>query len=254
LGTDTAGSGRVPAALNGIVGTKPTRGLVSTSGVVPACRSLDCVSVFTTDVADAGVTLEVLAGVDPTDPWSRSAPVTLLAQASPLRIALPARDELDFSDDEGMRAAFDAARTRAEALGSVVETTIDPLLEAGDLLYRGPWVAERVAALEPVLRIEPDALLPVTRTVLESGYRFDAVAVFRAMHRLQELRTWTARLWERTDLLLLPTTPTTFTHAQIAEQPIERNLVLGRYTQFVNLLDLAAVAVPAGQTQDDRPA
>ena len=254
LGTDTAGSGRVPAALNGIVGTKPTRGLVSTSGVVPACRSLDCVSVFTTDVADAAVTLDVLSGVDPADPWSRSAPVRLLAQGTAPRIALPAGDELDFADDEGMRAAFDAACIRAEALGSVIETTIDPLLEAGDLLYRGPWVAERVADLEQVLGMAPDALLPVTRTVLESGYRYDAVAVFRALHRLQELRAWTAGLWDRADLVLLPTTPTTFTHAQIAEQPIERNLVLGRYTQFVNLLDLAAVAVPAGQTAEGRPA
>ena len=258
LGTDTAGSGRVPAALNGIVGTKPTRGLISTSGVVPACRSLDCVSVFTTDVADAVVTLDVLAGSDPADPWSRSAPMTTSGSAAPRitgpRIALPSRDELDFEEDDGMWAAFDAACARAEALGPVVETTIAPMLEAGDLLYRGPWVAERLAGLESMLRSRPDALLPVTRTVLESGYRYDATAVFRALHRLQELRAWTAELWDRADLLLLPTTPTTFTHDQIAEQPIERNLVLGRYTQFVNLLDLAAVAVPIGRTADGRPA
>lgn len=263
LGTDTAGSGRVPAALNGIVGTKPTRGLISTSGVVPACRSLDCVSVFTTDVADAVVTLAVLAGTDPADPWSRSAPVTMSGIAEPRivepriarpRIALPSRDELDFEEDEGMRAAFDAACARAEVLGPVVETTVVPLLEAGDLLYRGPWVAERLADLESILRSRPDALLPVTRTVLESGYRYDATAVFRALHRLQELRAWTTELWDRADLVVLPTTPTTFTHDQIAEQPIERNLVLGRYTQFVNLLDLAAVAVPVGRTADGRPA
>jgi allophanate hydrolase len=170
------------------------------------------------------------------------------------RIALPVRDELDFAGDEGMRVAFDAACAHAEVLGPVVETTIAPLLEAGDLLYRGPWVAERLADLEPMVRTEPDPLLPVTRTVLETGYHYDAVAVFRALHRLQELRSWTAGLWERADLVLLPTTPTTFTHAQIAEQPLERNLVLGRYTQFVNLLDLAAIAVPAGQTDDRRPA
>jgi allophanate hydrolase len=258
LGTDTAGSGRVPAALNGIVGTKPTRGLVSTSGVVPACRSLDCVSVFTTDVADAAATLDVLAGVDPTDPWSRGAPPASVPAAgdrnTTVRIALPAREELDFVGDEGMQAAFDDACGRADAVGRTVRTTIAPLLEAGDLLYRGPWVAERLAGLEPVLCTRPDALLPVTRTVLESGYGHSAVAVFRAMHRLQELRSWTAGLWDRAELVLLPTVPTTFTHAQIAEQPIERNLVLGRYTQFVNLLDLAAVAVPAGQTSDGRPA
>ena len=254
LGTDTAGSGRVPAALNGIVGTKPTRGLVSTSGVVPACRSLDCVSVFTTDVADAAATLDVLAAVDPTDPWSRGGPPAPASRSTPVRIALPAPEELDFAGDEGMRAAVDAACGWADAVGRTVRTSIAPLLEAGDLLYRGPWVAERLTGLEPVLRTRPDAVLPVTRTVLESGYRHSAVAVFRAMHRLQELRVWTAGLWDRAELMLLPTVPTTFTHAQIAEQPIERNLVLGRYTQFVNLLDLAAVAVPAGQTSDGRPA
>ncbi|MGH3928444.1 MAG: allophanate hydrolase [Pseudonocardiaceae bacterium] len=262
LGTDTAGSGRVPAALNGIVGTKPTRGLVGASGVVPACRSLDCVSVFTGNVADAAMVLDVLAGPDPADPWSRTAParpplgMTQWPPSArmPLRIALPAPDELDFEGDSGMQAAFEAACGRADQRGVVVETTICPLLEAGDLLYRGPWVAERLTGLASFLRSQPAAVLPVTRKVLESGRRFDAVSVFRAMHRLQELRAWTAQLWQRADLLLLPTTPTTFTHAEIADEPIERNLVLGRYTQFVNLLDLAAVAVPAGLTADGRPA
>ncbi|MGQ0777338.1 MAG: allophanate hydrolase [Pseudonocardiales bacterium] len=262
LGTDTAGSGRVPAALNGIVGIKPTRGLVGASGVVPACRSLDCVSVFTADVADGAMVLDVLAGPDPADPWSRTTPAPPRQGATrpppgmtaPLRIALPATAELDFEGDSGMRAAFDAACGRADQRGVVVETTIGPLLEAGDLLYRGPWVAERLTGLASFLRSQPAAVLPVTRTVLESGRRYDAVSVFRAMHRLQELRAWTAQLWQRADLLLLPTTPTTFTHAEIAEEPIERNLVLGRYTQFVNLLDLAAVAVPAGLTADGRPA
>ncbi|MGH8917560.1 MAG: amidase family protein, partial [Actinomycetes bacterium] len=262
LGTDTAGSGRVPAALNGIVGIKPTRGLVGASGMVPACRSLDCVSVFTVDVADGAMVLDVLAGPDPADPWSRTAPARpLLVPTSwrasttvPLRIALPAAEELDFEGDQGMRAAFEVVCKRAEQRGPVVETTIGPLLEAGELLYRGPWVAERLTGLASFLRSQPAAFLPVTRKVLESGRRFDAVSVFRAMHRLQQLRVWTARLWQRADLLLLPTTPTTFTHAEIAEEPIERNLVLGRYTQFVNLLDLAAVAVPAGLTVDGRPA
>jgi allophanate hydrolase len=269
LGTDTAGSGRVPAAFNGIVGIKPTRGLVGTSGVVPACRSLDCVSVFSADVAGGAVVLGVLTGPDPADPWSRTAPAQSAPgpvpslpgaprpapdAAGPLRIALPAAEELDFEADQGMRAAFEAACGRADRRGPVVGTTIAPLLEAGNLLYQGPWVAERLAGLASFLRSRPAAILPVTRKVLERGRHYDAVSVFRARHRLQELRAWTARLWQRADLLLLPTTPTTFTHAEIAEEPIERNLVLGRYTQFVNLLDLAAVAVPAGLTADGRPA
>lgn len=253
LGTDTAGSGRVPAALNGIVGCKPTRGLISTSGVVPACRSLDCVSIFTAEVADAGAVLDVLAGPEPADPWSRAAPPLRRPPAHPV-IALPAADELDFEGDSGMCGAFEAMRERISASSPVVITSIGPLLEAGDLLYRGPWVAERLAELESFFALHPDEVLPVTRQVIESGRRFDAVATFRAQHRLRELRHWTQHLWQQANLLVLPTVPTTFTVGQIAQQPIERNSVLGRYTQFVNLLDLAALTVPTGHTADGRPA
>jgi allophanate hydrolase len=254
LGTDTAGSGRVPAALNGIVGCKPTRGLVSTNGIVPACRSLDCVSIFTAGVADAGTVLRVLAQPEPTDPWSRAAAPPRHLPARPV-IALPAADELDFDRDGGVQRAFDTMRERICASSEVVITSIEPLLEAGELLYRGPWVAERLAELEAFFAQHPDEVLPVTRRVIESGRRFDAVETFRAQHRLQELRHWTEeQLWQRADLLVLPTVPTTFTVDEIAQQPIERNSVLGRYTQFVNLLDLAAVAVPTGYTADGRPA
>jgi allophanate hydrolase len=244
LGTDTAGSGRVPAALNGIVGLKPTRGLVPTTGVVPACRSLDCVSVFTTDVPDAADVLAVLAGPDPADPWSR----TGLPAPAGTRVAVPADGELDV--DAGTAEVFAAVAGRC---GVTARIPLGPLLEAGDLLYGGPWVAERLAGLESFLEARPQAVLPVTRAVLERGRDFDAVATFRARHRLQELRAWCARLWERADLLLLPTVPTTFTRAEIAEQPVARNLVLGRYTQFTNLLDLAAIAVPVGFTAAGRP-
>ena len=244
LGTDTAGSGRVPAALNGIVGLKPTRGLVPTTGVVPACRSLDCVSVFTTDVPDAADVLAVLAGPDPADPWSR----TGLPVPPGTRVAVPADGELDV--DAGTAAVFAAVAGPCDVTARI---PLGPLLEAGDLLYGGPWVAERLAGLEDFLDSHPEAVLPVTRAVIERGRDFDAVAAFRARHRLQELRAWCARLWERVDLLLLPTVPTTFTRAEIAEQPVARNLVLGRYTQFTNLLDLAAIAVPVGFTAAGRP-
>ena len=270
LGTDTAGSGRVPAAMNGIVGLKPTRGLVGTSGVVPACRSLDCVSVFTGDLADAEAVLDVLAGPDPEDTWSRTAPAASKSRAAPahdgsrtapatsaseagFRLAVADKGELDFEHDAPMAAAYLSAQARAAARATGVHRTpIAPLLEAGELLY-GPWVAERLARLADFLAEHPGDVLPVTRAVIERGHEYSAVDAFAAIHRLRELRTWSARIWEHADALLLPTVPTTFTRAQIAEQPVERNLVLGRYTQFANLLDMSAVAFPAGLTDDGRP-
>ncbi len=286
LGTDTAGSGRVPAAMNGIVGCKPTRGLVSTAGVVPACRSLDCVSVFAVGVSDAAAVLSVIAGYNPADPWSRPAPSpSAPAPASPARAAQRVRiavgRDLDFYGDDPMRAAYHAsvgkvaeaiaaagesglagiagsakaaAPARSTRIAEIAEVDIAPLLEVGDLLYRGPWAAERLADLQQFLLAHPEDVLPVTRQVIESGRRHDAVATFRAMHRLRELRRWTDLLWERADMLLLPTVPTTYTIEQIEEQPIERNSRLGSYTQFANLLDLAAITVPAGRTSDGRPA
>ena len=255
LGTDTAGSGRVPAALNGIVGLKPTRGLVGASGVVPACRSLDCVSVFSTGLRDAATVLDVLAGPDRRDPWSRTAPPGGPPVApGPLRLLLPDETALDFAGDTAVAGEFAAVAGRAaRRAGEVRRTPIDPLLEAGNLLYGGPWLAERLAGLTEFLSTHPADVLPVTRTVIERGHEFSAVDAFRARHRLQELRAWTERLWRQADVLLLPTVPTTFTRAEIAAEPVARNLVLGRYTQFTNLLDLAAVAVPAGTTPDGRP-
>jgi len=256
LGTDTAGSGRVPAAMNGIVGLKPTRGVVSTRGVVPACRSLDCVSVLARDVADAAAVLAVAAGYDAADPWSRRAPAVppRVPAISAVRLGVPGGG-LDFFGDEPMRRRFDSGRDRAvAATAGAVEVDLRPLLEAGDLLYRGPWLAERLAYLDEFLRAHPDEVLPVTRQVLERGRSFDAIAVFRASHRLQELRRWTEQLWDRIDVLVLPTVGTTFTIEEMVQQPLERNTLLGRYTQFVNLLDLAAVTIPAGFTEDGRPA
>jgi allophanate hydrolase len=251
LATDTAGSGRVPAAMNGIVGCKPTRGLISTAGVVPACRSLDCLSILTANVADAAAVLPVTMGPDPRDPWSRVGSYSSECHSRPL---LAAPTGLDFEEDAGTRNAFNAAVTRAtEHVGDLVPTSIDPLLEAGELLY-GPWVAERLVELETFFTQHPDDVLPITRQVIEDGRRFTATDTFRAAHRLQELRHWTDQLWQRADLLIMPTVPTTFTIDDIAESPLRCNTVLGRFTQFVNLLDLAAVTVPAGQTEDGRPA
>jgi allophanate hydrolase len=245
LGTDTAGSGRVPAALNGIVGIKPTRGLLSTLGVVPACRSLDCVSIFARDVATASAVFRTACGRIPGDPWGRAGHRPRRNPAD-LRIAVGA--DLDFFGDVGQEKAY------AGCFGGASAADIGPLLEAGDLLYRGPWVAERLADLDGFLSRHPESLLPVTRTILESGRGYTAADAFRGQHRLRELKAWTDRLFEAVDVLALPTIGTTYTHAEIAEDPIGRNLNLGRYTQFANLLDLAAVTVPNGFTADGRPA
>jgi allophanate hydrolase len=256
LGTDTAGSGRVPAALNGIVGCKPTRGLVSTTGVVPACRSLDCVSIFTANAADAATVLDVLKNFDPADAWSRPDPESNrdCDQSSP-RLAIPSPAELDFEGDGEMREAFEAAVARAqEQAATTMPTTIAPLLEAGELLYHGPWVAERLSELEEFFSTHPRDVLPITRQVIEGGRHYSAVDTFRAWHRLKELQRWTDQLWQDADVLIMPTVPTTFTMAEIAEEPVRRNSVLGRFTQFVNLLDLAALTVPTGRTADGRPA
>ncbi|WP_307798178.1 allophanate hydrolase [Actinoplanes flavus] len=277
LGTDTAGSGRVPAALNGIVGIKPTRGLISTLGVVPACRSLDCVSIFGRDVATAARVMRVARGREYADPWSRNGQRPAVTRP---RIGLPAgldwsRDGrrpvaprpgiglpagLDFFGDSGQEKAFtrftDEITARAGQLGAemVGGVAIEALLEAGDLLYRGPWVAERLADLGDFLAAHPASVLPVTRQVLAGGLAFTAADAFRAQHRLRELWAAAERMWERIDVLALPTVGTTFTHAEIAADPIGRNLLLGRYTQFANLLDMAAVTIPNGFTGDGRPA
>jgi len=248
LGTDTAGSGRVPAAFNGIVGVKPTRGLLSTLGVVPACRSLDCVSVFARDVAQADAVLRIARGLSPDDPWGRTGSRPL---RQPAELRIGTARSLEFFGDAGQEKAFAAGLSR---FSEAVPVDIEPLLEAGDLLYRGPWVAERLADLGDFLHEHPDSVLPVTRSVLESGLRFTAADAWKGVHRLRELQAWTDRLWETIDVLVLPTIATTYTYAEIAADPIGRNLNLGRYTQFANLLDLAAVTVPNGFTADGRPA
>ncbi|WP_432827789.1 allophanate hydrolase [Dactylosporangium sp. CA-092794] len=256
LGTDTAGSGRVPAALNGIVGLKPTPGLLSTLGVVPACRSLDCVSVFALNVADAATVLDVVAGAHEDDPWSRAAPAGRTARSpETVRLGVARPETLNFEGDRGQAERYVGGCVALARLTGEAETVdLEPLLEAGALLYQGPWVAERLADLEGFLREHADEVLPLTRGILGGGRRFSATETFRAQHRLRELQAAAARLFERIDVLALPTIPTTYTLDEIAADPLRRNAILGRYTQFANLLDLAAVTVPNGHTADGRPA
>ncbi|HST43288.1 MAG TPA: allophanate hydrolase [Conexibacter sp.] len=259
LGTDTAGSGRVPAALNGIVGLKPSRGLVSTGGVVPACRSLDCVSVFARDVRDAARVLDVIAAFDPDDPFSREVPgggMSAPPTTAP-RVGVPALSLEDFAGDALARDAFSAVCEQLGARGAeVVAIDAAPLMRAGELLYGGPWVAERAAAVGTFIREHPDEVLPVTRELIVKGFEPTAVAAFEAQYELEELRAATRALFagERLDAIALPTIPTLVTLAEDAAEPLARNALLGRFTHSANLLDLAALALPGPARADGGPA
>jgi len=257
LGTDTAGSGRVPAAFNNLVGLKPTRGLISTRGVVPACRSLDCVSIFALTVADAREVLAVAAGFDAADPYSRAPPPGFsLAQRPParFRFGVPAPAARVFHGDPTSQAVFEQAIANAVAAGGEVEE-IDfaPFAEAASLLY-GPWVAERSVALREIFADHPDALHPVTRAIVGAGFAQSAIDLFAAQHRLAALRQATAPLWRRLAFLLVPSVSGAFSLAEIAAEPIATNSELGRYTNFTNLLDLAAIAIPGGFSAAGFPA
>jgi allophanate hydrolase len=245
IGTDTAGSGRVPAALCNVVGLKPSRGLVSTLGIVPACPSLDCASVFALSTADASAVLAVIAGHEPADPWSvRYRPVPAVA-ARP-RVGVPR--ELEFGGDGEAAALFSDGLDRLSTLGAtLVPVDLEPFLAAGRLLYQA-WVAERWAHLGRFVTARPESVHPVTRQVLSAGAAYSGADAFRAIHSVQATRAVTAPVWERVDALIVPTVPTTFTIARVLADPIETNAFLGYYSQFCNLLDLAAVAVPNGFT------
>jgi allophanate hydrolase len=250
LGTDTAGSGRVPAAFNNLVGLKPTRGLLSNRGMVPACRSLDCISIFALTVADAVTVLDAAQGFDEQDAYSRRQPAgfraSLRTAPAAFTFAVPHQAQLEFFGDVEAQTLFAEAVARAEALGGTrVEIDFAPWVETANLLY-GPWTAERTAAIGPMLTVEPDVLHPVTRAIIEVGLAPKAVDTFQAQYRLQELTQMIRPVWDTVDCLLVPTTGTAFSLAQLEAEPIARNTDLGYYTNFTNLLDLAAIAVPSG--------
>jgi allophanate hydrolase len=250
LGTDTAGSGRVPAAFQGLVGWKPTKGLLSTRGVVPACRSLDCVSVFANTAEDAAAVASVVAGFDEADAFSREIEAVGRAGES-FRFGVPR--ELDFAGDPDTPGLFAAAVERMKAIGGVpVEIDLKPFVEAAKLLYEGPWVAERWAAVGGFVEEHPGEVFPVTRKILEASKGWDAAATFRAQYRLQELAREAGKVWREIEVMLLPTTPRIYTVAEVLDEPYQTNATLGRYTNFMNLLDLAAVAMPAGEARGGR--
>jgi allophanate hydrolase len=251
VATDTAGSGRVPAALNGVVGVKPSRGLISTVGLVPACRSLDCISVMAGCVDDVDRVLDVVVARDDDDPWSRDRGPR--HDGARVRVGLPAPDELEFFGDDAMSRAHAALRDRLADHADVVPVSLAPFLAAGSLLYQGPWVAERLVVFGEFLASRPDSIHPVVREILAGGATYTAVDAFAALQRLQELKAVVDRLWRSMDVLVVPTIGTTFTVAEVLARPIDCNTMLGHYTHFGNLLDLTGTAVPAGRTDDGRP-
>ena len=254
LGTDTAGSGRVPAAFNNLVGLKPTRGLLSTNGVVPACRTLDCVSVFALTTTDAAAVLDVVAGFDTTDPYSRPASAGRARVPAQFRFGVPKATQLEFFGNREYATLFDTAVAQLQALGGeCVEIDFTPFLEAARLLYEGPWLAERYVALRDFIERQPEALHPVTRAVIEKGRVALAVDAFAAMYRLAELRRAVEPVLESVDVIVTPTAGTIYRIAELEADPLRPNSELGYYTNFMNLLDLAAVAVPAGFLPDGLP-
>lgn len=255
LGTDTAGSGRVPAAFQNLVGVKPTRGWCSTRGVVPACRSLDCPSVFALTVADATAVTQIAAGYDPEDPFSRPAPAMALAPTGgTFRFGVPATGQLEWFGDTQNHALYAEAVSRLESLGGIrVEIDFTPFRDAARLLYEGPWVAERWSAIRAFHAKHANSIFPVTRKIIEGGATPLAVDTFEALYKLAALRRKADATWEKIDTLVLPTAASIYTRAQLESEPIKLNSQLGHYTNFANLLDTAAIAVPAGFRPDGLP-
>ncbi|MDD1530508.1 allophanate hydrolase [Bradyrhizobium sp. WBOS7] len=255
LGTDTAGSGRVPAMLNNIVGLKPSLGMISNAGLVPACRTLDCISVFALTVDDAALALSVMAGPDPADPFSRDRPLGAMTPLpADLRLGVPRNGQLIFFGDKDAETAYAEALRRWTALGAtLVEFDLEPFYETARLLYEGPWVAERYLVIKDLLASAPDAIHPVTREITAAGARLTAAETFSALYRLQGLRRIAERTFANIDALVLPTAPTAYTTAQVLANPIELNSRLGTYTNFVNLLDLCGLALPASMRSDGIP-
>lgn len=260
LGTDTAGSGRVPAGFNNIVGLKPTRGLVSMSGVVPACRSLDCVSVFALTVPDALEALRVMAEEDEADPFSRPVPPEWKEKppadlAGGIWVGVPCKDQWEFFGNEDAAELFNSAIDRLRMMGmGVVEIDYTFFHETARLVYEGPWMAERYSAIQEFFDAKPEALHPVTRKLIAKGRGYSASDAFEGIYRLEGLKKITGKTWNDIDMLVVPTTGTVYSIAEVESDPIALNNHLSFYTNFMNLLDLCGLAVPNGFYANGLPA
>jgi allophanate hydrolase len=248
LGTDTAGSGRVPAAFNNLVGIKPSCGLLSSQGMVPACRTLDCMSIFATSVADAEVVLQVAQGFDEQDAYSRKkschAPTSFKTEFS---FGVPKAEQLAFFDNPETPNLFVAALKKLQALGGrMVEIDFTPFLQTARLLYEGAIVAERYAGIQNFIETRPEAFHPVTYKIINGATNFSAVDVYQTQYQLKALQRQAAQVWDSVDVVITPTAGTIYTITQVENDPIQTNSNLGYYTNFMNLLDLSAIAIPAG--------
>lgn len=255
LGTDTAGSGRVPAALNSIVGLKPSLGALSSTGMLPACRTLDTISIFAMSVADAWSVFDVAAAYDPADAYSRKIPTRQPAvEPTTLKIGVPTAQTLVTFGDTAQAASFrDATGRLRESGAEIVEIDFEPFYAVARMLYEGAWLAERVAAVGSRLVEKPETLHPTTRAILEPGLKLSAADAFKGMYRLEELKRVCAGLLAGVDAFCVPTIPTFVTLAEIADDPIGPNSRLGTYTNFANLLDLCGMAAPTRLRTDGRP-
>lgn len=244
LGTDTAGSGRVPAGFNNLFGLKPTRNLISTTGVVPACKTLDCVSIFALSAEDASVLLDIAA----------SPVMHYYSTLSSFTYAIPRKEDLHFSGNHQYESLYHQALQKLDAAGGKrVEVNFTAFQQTADLLYGGPWVAERLAAIGDFFETNAEDMLPETRTIIGKGKQFTAIDTFRALYKLEELKTQAMQVMKGVDLLVVPTTPTIYTIEEVKAEPFTLNANLGYYTNFVNLLDLCALAVPNGFQSNGLP-
>ncbi|MCG8525807.1 MAG: allophanate hydrolase [Opitutales bacterium] len=247
LGTDTAGSGRVPAAFNGIYGYKPTKGVVSCSGVVPACRSLDCVSVFANSPEDCSRIGEVLRQYDESDIYSRPE-ASLVISENELVLGVPKSEQLEFFGNEESSVMYRESIVRLKQMGyQVREIDFSAFIEAAKLLYEGPWVVERRMVASELLKSNPSALDETVRKILESKQNSDAAEVFAAMYDLKRLTKLADRVWDEVDIIVIPTTGTVYTIDEVVADPIQTNSNLGYYTNYMNLLDLCGISIPAGR-------
>lgn len=252
LGTDTAGSGRVPAGFNNIVGLKPTKGRFSTAGVVPACRSLDCVSVFALTVNDAELVAQLVEGFDPTDGYSRTAPAPAQLFTSTPRFGIPA-EPVWFGDSESERAWQQSLAQLGELGVELIPVDFTPMQTLAQLLYGGPWVAERHAAIAEFMAKHADAMNPVVRDIIRQAVNFTATDAYRAEYRRAELTRMIQMQMAAVDALLVPTAPRLPTIADVEADPVVVNSQLGTWTNFVNLADCSALALPAGFREDGLP-
>lgn len=255
LGTDTAGSGRVPAALNNIVGLKPTLGALSASGVVPACRTLDTISVFALNVEDAYAAYSAAAVYDPKDSYARAVSTpALVAPHINMKIVIPSKGSIRFEGDDAQAASFGATIEALRSSGAeITEIDFTPLYEIAEMLYFGPWVAERYVATERLMTGNPDALFPVTRKIISSAEGKTAIETFKGFYKVKELSNAFAPAISACDALCVPSIPTFATVDELEADPMGPNNMLGTYTNFVNLMDLCAITVPTQTRIDGRP-